>query len=96
MRKCLYLVLKGHRRHALYFTSKISVYWTVSSPSGNYKIKELPAEIISVHPALALDNFIYNGTTFYTQSPSYELFFENAFQSGTEPTGLRLGISINQ
>lgn len=76
-------------------TNKIRVSWSVSAPSGNQKINELPTEIINVHPALSLNNLKYSVTTFYTESPPYELFFDNAFQATPEPAGLRLGISIN-
>lgn len=74
--------------------NKTRVNWNVSSPSPTYKIKELPAEIISLHPALALDNFVHGTTTFYTKSPAYESFFDNYLQSGPQPSGVRLGISI--
>jgi hypothetical protein len=75
--------------------NKITLFWAVTAPLGNQKINELPAEIINVHPALSLNNLKYYGTIFYTQSPAYELFFDNALQAAPEPTGLRLGIFIN-
>lgn len=75
--------------------NKTAVSWQVSSPSPNFRIKELPAEIIGAHPALTFDNFNYQGSTFYTQSPAYELFFGKTFQAGSEPTGEILGIFVN-
>jgi hypothetical protein len=77
--------------------NKTFVSWTVSSPSDTQHFKALPTDIVSVHPALSsLEDMEYDGTTFYTESPAYPLFFSNKFQAASEPTGSRVGININK
>jgi hypothetical protein len=58
--------------------SKTFVEWAFAAPSGNQKINEMPAEILNVHPVLSLGNLEYAGTTFYAQSPAYELTINRA------------------
>jgi hypothetical protein len=76
--------------------NKTFVSWTVASPSGTQHFNALPTDITSIHPALSLDDLEYDGTTFYTESPAYQLFFSNKFQAAPEPTGSRVGININK
>lgn len=74
--------------------SQTHVAWNVSASSGNQLIKELPAEITSVHPALALDNLNYSSTTFYTESPAFESLIDYNFKNSPEPNGVTIGINI--
>jgi hypothetical protein len=74
--------------------SQTYITWNVSASSGNQLIKELPAEITSIHPALSLDKIKHSSTTFYTESPAFESFVDRDFENAQEPVGLLLGIKI--
>jgi hypothetical protein len=75
-----------------YLDGENSVTWTVCSPNDNQTIGELPSEIISQHPTLALSKMTYSSTTFYTDAMPFEDVIESDFAYNIEIPGTRIGI----
>ena len=75
-----------------YLDSQNNVGWTVYAPNDHQTIGELPAEILSQHPALALTKMTYHSTMFYTDAMSYEDLVDSDFAYDLEVPGSRVGI----
>lgn len=67
-------------------TAGTTVNWAVSSPSMTHKLKDLPSEIISDHPDLALSNANHVNTTVYLGGASYETMINYTFRDEVEPS----------